>query len=704
MRFLGLVFMLWGASTFAQMTGSFNQTTPALPQFWIATTLSAQNYPDLFNNPVIKTVKASGGNYTSLQAAFTAVATDAPNCGEIIIVDSGYTSDSPGDGQTITYSMTCPAGQQIWVQPSNLSLLPAQDTRVQLSDKANMFTIAKSSSTQHFDAAFTVADGASGLIITGMDTEISGPFVAYGWKIGSSQNSSNYATRIMIDRSYLDTTYATQMNQVVFNGATWFALVDSVVDHVNLLHSSTCSVYTESHDYISFNSSGPVKLVNNLFGGAPTENVFFGGAQSAQPGINPSDYEVRRNVLYKDPAQIPNADVKNVFEFKNGIRFLVDGNTMQYSQADYQACGGNQHGVAIDFNVAASAPNNYWSEVSNVTFTNNDIQHMNSMGNIQGHSFSNVQWPVTAEISIVNNLFRDVNHYLYVTSPTTSISAASLTSNVISFTVGSTSGITAGVTTIVVSGFTGADTYFNGLHGIQSIVGSVLSSNFTHADGTATTGPGTGSAITYNDSGWALESSGFSGSLGTTVGLPGPYYVTTDHNAYYGSNFSASGLVNGAQVNYINLPKGCGGGTTVMPFWIFTNNVAVTDATSWNADCGATPAVQFTNGVFPNFVTGGNVLFNFTKTGTDSCSNWSPYNPGACPAGLASSPATINATLGIADYATCSAGDISPGSLSLASCIITPGTYGAVGPNIAAIQAAQAVPNDSTNWGPRTPE
>lgn len=687
------------------MTGSFNATTPELPHFWIATTLNAQNYPDLFNNPVVKTVKASGGNYTSLQAAFTAAATDAPNCGEIIVVDSGYTSDSPGDGQTVNYAMTCPNGGHIWVQPSNLAELPPQGTRVQLSDKANMFTIAKSSATQHFDAGFTIADGASGLILTGMDLEISGPFVAYGWRIGSSSNSSNYATRIMLDRSYLDTTYATQMNNAVYNDSTWFAMVDSVIDHVNLLHSSTCNVYTESHDYISFNSSGPVKLVNDYFGGAPTENLFFGGAQSAQPGINPIDYEIRRNTVYKDPSQIPNADIKNVYEMKAALRFLVDGNTMQYSSADWQACGGNQHGVAIDFNVAANSPTNYWTEVSDITFTDNDIQHMNTFGNIQGHSFSNVQWPVTARANISNNLFRDANRLIYATSPQfVPITSASIASNVLTLNVSSGSGFLVG-DSMMISGFTGADAWLNSSQvGINGVSGNTITSNtVTHADATATTS-GTASVITYNIAGWTLDTSGFVGPLGNTELNGGPINVTMDHNGFYSSAPASTNGFNGSMLAYIPLPNKTGG-HSIIQSWTLTNNVSVNDAVTINADGAPSIATMITNGVFPLWTTGGNVLFNFTKTGTDTCSIavWGSQNPGACPAGLASSPATINTTLGIADYATCAAGDTSPGSLSLPSCVITPGTYGAVGPNIAAIQAAQAEPNDSTKWGSRTP-
>jgi hypothetical protein len=705
MRLL-ILFLFMTSSCLAQISGSMNTTAPDLPRYWIASTLNSANYPDLFTSPVVKTVKASGGDYTSLQAAWTAISTDAPSCGEIIIVDSGYTSDSPGNGANggkgVEYSMTCPANKHVWVQPSNLSLLPPQGTRVQISDKANMFTIAKSTIGSTSDTAVTVDDGASGLIITGMDLEVSGPAVFSGWQIGSSANGSNYTNHIGIERSYLDTTYATMMHHVLFVDAQWFFFTDSVIDHINILHSDACTTYSESHDFIAYNSEGPGKLVNNYFGGAPTENVFFGGSRSQQKWINVSDYEIRRNTLFKDPAQIPNAAVKNVFEMKDGKRFLVDGNTMQYSVADWQACGGNQHGSAMDFTVAANdAAADYYTEVSNVTFTNNEIQHMDSFGQILGHAVIFLQFPVTKKISISNNLFRDTNRWVYAVSPVVPVTAASLTSNVVTLTVTSSTGFTTG-NPLVVSGFSGADAFFNvnGLN-VSGHTSTTITYGLAHADATATTTGQVGSE-TYTVSGFSMTNGGVVSAQGANTRDSGPYEFTMDHNGFYGSSYPASNSLNGAMAVYISSPPKIGNSRGSIPQWTYTNNVLVTDTSTMNADSSPTMSTMLAAGTFPGFVTGGNILFNFTNTGTNTCSNWSPVNPGICPAGLASSPSTINSTLGIADYQTCSQGDTTPGSSTLASCVITGANAGA-GPDISKIIAAQAEPNDSTKWGARTP-
>ena len=99
------------------------------------TTLNSANFPGLFNNPIIKTVKVSGGDYTTLQDAFNAIATDAPTCNEIIEVDSGYTAASLGGTgsalpSSLTYQYACPAGNWVWVRPSNYALLPPQSQTI----------------------------------------------------------------------------------------------------------------------------------------------------------------------------------------------------------------------------------------------------------------------------------------------------------------------------------------------------------------------------------------------------------------------------------------------------------------------------------------------------------------------------------------------------------------------------------------------
>jgi hypothetical protein len=94
------------------------------------------------------------------------------------------------------------------------------------------------------------------------------------------------------------------------------------------------------------NSEDPVhtlKIVDNFLE-ASGENVLFGGAKSS---VRPTDVEVRRNHFFKpmfwNPAapdhKEPTPIVKNLFELKNGLRFLLEGNYFENSWGGFSQVG-----------------------------------------------------------------------------------------------------------------------------------------------------------------------------------------------------------------------------------------------------------------------------------------------------------------------------------------------------------------------------
>ena len=409
-----LVLILCCCVVKAQTSGGVSQTAPEPLHSLIATTLNATNYPDLFSSPVMKTVKSSGGDYTSLQAAFNGIATDAPNCGEIITVDAGYTSDSPGNAATVTYSTACPANKHIWVRSSNYLSLPTQGTRVAVGDQPNMFMVAKSTGADTGTSGWTISDGAIGLIVTGMKMTLSGTAVQGFVNAGSQTNASGFCSRITFDRVYFDTTYSTMVHHAIQNDCTAFALVDSVVDHVQIPHTDSCNTYSESHGFAQYNSAGPTKIVNNYFGGAPTENILFGGSNPNSTSVNQTDLEIRRNTIVKDTGQLASSSIKNLFEIKDAVRAVFDGNLLQWSYEDSLACNGQQHGQAIDLVETVNSPGCPQCTTSDITFTNNDVQHFNKSFLIEGHSGASAsQNPVEARLLIQNNLLRDMNWNTY---------------------------------------------------------------------------------------------------------------------------------------------------------------------------------------------------------------------------------------------------------------------------------------------------
>jgi len=749
-------------------SGTVNQTAPDMPQF-MATTLNAANFPDLFSSPVIKTVKASGGDFTSLSAALSNanISSYALNCGAIIIVDSGYTSDALGNNQNLNYNYSCPAGKHIWVRPSNYASLPPQNTRVGVADKTNMFTVSKFANSNIFDAGIIVADGATGLIISGMYFPVSGTLVYSAMEAGSCSNSSNYCSRILIDRSYFDTAtsdYSTHFINPIFACCTTMAVVDSVIDHVNAIHGGSA---TESHGFVAINVPGPTKFVNNYVGGAPSESAFWGGAGEAGVGVTQTDVECRRNTFVKDVTQMidkvsqirmisggtgysnsftvtatgcsgsgfsgtatasggavqgitintpgsgytcqPTFDfsagggsgasglpimtgpmiIKNLLECKSCTRALFDGNTAQFSQPD-PLSGSEQNGPGFDITVSGSN-GAYWTDLRDITFTNNDWQHINLTLAITAYDVNGVPsmtFPVTKRVVSRNNLWRDVNNYQWgwAAAYGTQLNSGNNylwqpshvfnTNNHIADSNGNEQTVTAGG-----GGSSGAT---------QPVWNKTL-------NGTTTDG-----ALTWTNNGAAP------GVADQTI-LPGAYNITIDHDAVYGAPN------NHASFMFVAGQPGC----TEASFnnFTFTNTISVTDVNHLDGNCntgghtsnlfdGTFPSTQGTaGGAFPNLTVGGNILFNHETSGGNVCSHWATYNPGICPPGLASAPTTINSTLGMADYAACAAGNSNislsgAGSGDLSKCVIT-GQYAGTGPNIAAIQAAQIEPNDSLKWGPR---
>ena len=100
--------------------------------------------------------------------------------------------------------------------------------------------------------------------------------------------------------------------------------------------------------------------------------------------------------------------VKNLFEIKNGARWLVDGNIMENNWL------AGQNGFSILLTPRNETPFMPGNKVTDFTFRNNVIRHIAGGVNIgseddtQPPSYASLEIP-TARISFVNNLFDDVN-------------------------------------------------------------------------------------------------------------------------------------------------------------------------------------------------------------------------------------------------------------------------------------------------------
>jgi hypothetical protein len=338
-------------------TSSEQLPVPQLPQIYIDTT---------FNLPQGATWKA----HTSTD--FTN-ALNAANPGDTIVLDAGTTYSG-----NFTLPVKSNANHQwIYIISSALNSLPAPGTRVNpTTDAANMPKIA----TPNVSPAITIPPGASnyrfvGLEMTSVSTQGCHPSVncfSYQLIYMAGKPAQGLPDSITVDRCYLHGSPTQDVREGIIANGSNIAVVDSYISDI---HESTI----DSQAIVAYFSPGPIKIVNNFLS-ATTENVLFGGAGGASNPWVPSDIEIRNNWFYKPPewaavgVTIPPNNQwkeKNLLEFKNARRVLVDGNTLENTWVS------GQTGFAVLFTVRTGQSGNL-AVVDDITFTNNLLKNVTS--------------------------------------------------------------------------------------------------------------------------------------------------------------------------------------------------------------------------------------------------------------------------------------------------------------------------------------
>ena len=212
----------------------------------------------------------------------------------------------------------------------------------------------------------------------------------------------------------LQSTVASQPNQIVFDhdfihGSTSFdfqrclllnggaiAVVDSWVSdcHGRGYDSQAIAMY---------NGSGPFKIQNNYLEGAG-ENILVGGADAASLSLMPADIEIRGNHIFKPLGWAGMWTIKNLVEFKVGLRVLMEGNVLENCWADAQGGTGL---VMKSVNQESSAP---FSETRDVTFRGNIIRNVVNAIGLAGHPEA-APAVYMSHVAIQNNWFDQLSGY-----------------------------------------------------------------------------------------------------------------------------------------------------------------------------------------------------------------------------------------------------------------------------------------------------
>jgi hypothetical protein len=155
--------------------------------------------------------------------------------------------------------------------------------------------------------------------------------------------------------------------------------------HVRVTNSHISGIKwagVEAQAIAGWNGQGPFLIENNYLEAAGI-NVLFGGANPASADLIPSDIVIRGNYLFKplawrigDPAYAGTAwTVKNLLEFKNARRVLVEGNTLENSWAM------SQTGWAVIVNIGSDSMPNVGDDI---TMRGNTFRNVANGINLRG--------------------------------------------------------------------------------------------------------------------------------------------------------------------------------------------------------------------------------------------------------------------------------------------------------------------------------
>jgi len=230
------------------------------------------------------------------------------------------------------------------------------------------------------------------------------------------------ADHIIFDRCWIHgSPTGEDIKGVEFESSSYIAIVDSFISDI---HSKASANGADSSAIGSVTGIGPVKIVNNFLEAAG-ENVLWGGGRS---DTTLSDIEFRHNYVskpftwwHKNPSFFGTQfAVKNLYETKNSVRELIEGNIFENNWAQ------SQKGTAI-----LLYPKNQYGEcpscvVRDLTFRYNIVRHtVNGMtiaatdattcrgepGNGTGHC--NFLSGEIANVNIHDNVLEDVNTHTY---------------------------------------------------------------------------------------------------------------------------------------------------------------------------------------------------------------------------------------------------------------------------------------------------
>ncbi len=303
--------------------GTYGRTTPTLP-----TTMDTS-----YSLPSGNTWTATNTSNSSIAGTGTGNRTDCSftyalaNCAlnDVIVLTAGSSYVGP-----FTIPNKVSGSGWVYVISSALASLPAYGeataNRVVAADATNMAKIQVTAAAA--SAAIKVTSNSHHFRFVGIEVTV-GPTTTDAVSAMVSLNNSDVSNSTVCHHIIFDRCYIHGGTSATDKGTRGAYISGENLAFVSCRISGFAGSGTETQAILISWGAGPYKIVNNYLEAA-CENIMTGGVGVGIPNGIASDIEIRHNHFYKPLAWVgAGYNVKNLLEFKESQRVLVEGNTFE---------------------------------------------------------------------------------------------------------------------------------------------------------------------------------------------------------------------------------------------------------------------------------------------------------------------------------------------------------------------------------------
>lgn len=388
-----LIGLFGGASTVTTSAIWFGATLPTLPQSTPSIPVVSLPAPSATNHGAYfypTTASALAADFAAASQAGNGDVIVLPHASPITITSTLTLEDNSATGTGWIYVI--PDTLDPTSGNYNPSLLPASGTRISPSNMSAMATI--DCTNPGSGVCIGSVNSAHHYRFIAINLVATGNTAAVYYGIELSDSATSYATLdhdIILDRSIIDGDPSYGMVHGFNMDGENISAVDSYI--------YGCWSYPGSDAQAIWvgNAGGPYLINDDYLDGAVEDVLFGGDTISINNGLS-TDVTIENSYFYRSTSEGGSADSKNLLEFKEGERILVN-----YNHFEQMFETGNQRGQALNISNIDQNSNNPWNVVQDVTITNNNFNNCAAGILVNGQAASG--YPIGSHYLIQNNRF-----------------------------------------------------------------------------------------------------------------------------------------------------------------------------------------------------------------------------------------------------------------------------------------------------------